>query len=112
MMPVSEKPGMMQVALSTILPFVIGLCATQVTLVIGERYGRDTLPFVLVGWCVALAVSATWLNRVMYRRTNSFSGCRSSHSFGVVVAKTGVHNARYTFGSHVRIFHDAGGGES
>lgn len=38
---------------------------------IGERYGRDTLPFVLVGWCVALFVSATWLNQVVFRRTKT-----------------------------------------
>jgi hypothetical protein len=30
---------------------------------IGQRYGRDTLPLVLVGWCVALFGSAAWLNR-------------------------------------------------
>lgn len=39
----------MQVALSAIAPFVVGVCATQVTMTSGERYGRDTLPFVLVG---------------------------------------------------------------
>ncbi len=71
MKAVPEKPATMQVALSTILPFVVGLCATQVTLVIGERYGRDTWPFVLVGWCVALGLSAAWLNRVVFRRTNT-----------------------------------------
>src|SRR5258708_28870968 len=70
-MPVPEKPATTQIALSTILPFVVGLCATRVTLVIGERYGRDTWPFVLVGWCMALGVSATWLNRVVFRRTNT-----------------------------------------
>ncbi len=72
MKAVPEKPATMQVALSTILPFVFGLCATRVTLVIGERYGRDTWPFVLVGWCVALGVSAAWLNRIVFRRANTF----------------------------------------
>jgi hypothetical protein len=71
MMAVPEKPATMQVALSTILPFVVGLCATQVTLAIGERYGRDTLPFLLLGWCVALFVSAFWLNQVVFRRTKT-----------------------------------------
>jgi hypothetical protein len=71
MMPVLEKPATMQIALSTILPFVVGLCATPVTMVIGERYGTDTWPFVLVGWCVALGISAAWLNRVVFRRTNT-----------------------------------------
>jgi hypothetical protein len=63
MRAVPEKPATMQVALSTIAPFVVGLCTTQVTMAIGERYGRDTLPLVLVGWCVALFGSAAWLNR-------------------------------------------------
>jgi hypothetical protein len=71
MKAVPEKPAAVQVALSTILPFVVVLCATQVTLFIGERYGTDTWPFVLVGWCAVLGVSATWLNRVVFRRTNT-----------------------------------------
>jgi hypothetical protein len=62
-----KEPPTLQVALSTIIPFVVGLCATRVTLVIGERYGMDTMPFVLVGWCVVLGVSATWLNQVVFR---------------------------------------------
>lgn len=71
MMSVPEKPETVQVALSTILPFVVGLCATRVTMVIGERYGVDTLPFVLVGWCVTLFVSAAWLNHAVFRRTRT-----------------------------------------
>jgi hypothetical protein len=66
------KAASMQVALSTIIPFVIGLCATQVTMAVGERYGTDTLPFVLVGWCIVLLASAAWLNRVVFRRTETF----------------------------------------
>ena len=46
------------------------------------------------------------------KHVSSFSGCRSSHSFGLVVAKTGFHNACSTFGPQVRIFPDVGGGES
>jgi hypothetical protein len=67
----SRKASTTQIALSTILPFVVGLCATRVTLVIGEQYGSDTWPFVLVGWCLVLGVSAAWLNRVVFRRTNT-----------------------------------------
>jgi len=63
-----EKPDTMQIALSTIVPFILGLFATQITMVIGEQYGWDTMPFVLAGWCVALGVSAFWLNRVVFRR--------------------------------------------
>jgi hypothetical protein len=68
---VPENRSTMQIALSTIVPLVVGLCATRVTMVIGERYGWDTVPFVLVGWCVVLGVSATWLNYVVFRRTKT-----------------------------------------
>ena len=71
MRAVPEKPATMQVALSTIVPFVVGLSATWVTMVIGERYGTDTLPFVLVGWCVVLFASAALLNHVVLRRTRT-----------------------------------------
>jgi hypothetical protein len=66
-----EKPATRHVALSTIAPFVVGLCATRVTMVVGERYGMDTLPFVLVGWCVVLGISAGWLNQVVFGRTET-----------------------------------------
>lgn len=66
-----EKPPALQVALSTIVPFVVGLSATRVTLVLGEKYGMDTLPFVLVGWCVVMAASALWLNHVVFRCTRT-----------------------------------------
>jgi hypothetical protein len=68
----TKKPASLQIALSTIVPFVVGLCATRVTMVIGEQYGTDTLPFVLVGWCVALFVSAAWLNQVAFRSKKTF----------------------------------------
>lgn len=61
----------MKVALATIIPFVVGLWSTQVTLHIFERYGRDPIPFVLVGWCVLLGVSAAWLNQVVFVRTKT-----------------------------------------
>lgn len=66
-----EKPASMQIALSTIVPFIMGLCATRVTMVIGEKYGWNTIPFILVGWCLALGISAAWLNRVVFRRTRT-----------------------------------------
>jgi len=61
----------MNVALSTIVPFILGLGATRVTMVIGERYGWDRMPFVLVGWCLTLGISATWLNRAVFRQTKT-----------------------------------------
>jgi hypothetical protein len=71
MKTVPDKTGTTQVALSTIIPFVVGLCATSVTMAIGERYGRDTFPYVLVGWCLVLFVSAIWLNQVVFRHTKT-----------------------------------------
>jgi len=68
-MTVPEKPTTVQIALSTSVPLVMGLCATWVTMVIGDRYGWGMVPFVLVGWCIALVASATWLNRAVFRYT-------------------------------------------
>jgi hypothetical protein len=70
-MAVTAKPSTMQVALSTIVPFVVGLCATRVTMVVGDRYGWDTVPFILLGWCAVLGVSAAWLNQVVFRGTKT-----------------------------------------
>src|SRR6266478_510891 len=71
-MPIPEKPATtIEIALATIVPFVLGLFATRVTMVIGEQHGWDTMPFVLVGWCVALGLSAAWLNRAVFRRTKT-----------------------------------------
>lgn len=66
-----EEPETMYVALSTIVPFVVGLCATGVTMGIGERHAWDAVPFGLVGWCLVLGISATWLNRVVFHRTKT-----------------------------------------
>jgi hypothetical protein len=71
MSAVPEKPATIQVALSTIFPFLVGLFVTWATMIIGERFGFDTMPLVLVGWCVVLLVSATWLNQVVVRRTKT-----------------------------------------
>jgi hypothetical protein len=40
-------------------------------MLIGERYGWDTMPFVLVGWCVTLGMSAAWLNWAVFRQTRT-----------------------------------------
>ena len=63
----AEKPGAVQIALSTVVPLLVGLGATQITLLMGERYGMATVPLALVGWCAVLAMSAIWLNRVAFR---------------------------------------------
>jgi len=67
----SRRDSTMQTALSTIVPFVFGLFAMRATMVIGERYGWDVMPFVLVGWCVGLCVSATWLNWAVFRHAKT-----------------------------------------
>jgi hypothetical protein len=72
MMAVPEKPSTMQVALSTIVPLIVGLCATPVTMAIGDRYGWDTVPFMLLGWCIVLGASAAWLNQVVFPGTRTF----------------------------------------
>jgi hypothetical protein len=41
---IDRENNTLQVALSTIAPFVVGLCAIRVTLLLGERYGMDTRP--------------------------------------------------------------------
>jgi len=61
----------MQVALATIVPLAVGLCATRVTIVFGEQYGMSTVPYLLVGWCAVLGLSAVWLNQVTFARTKT-----------------------------------------
>ena len=70
-MPLRDR-STMQTALSTIAPFVFGLFATRVTMVVGDQYGMDTIPFVLFGWCVVLGISAAWLNWAVFRTTKTF----------------------------------------
>ena len=71
MSAIPERPATAQIALSTVFPFAVGLCATSGTMAIGEKLGWDTLPFILVGWCVVLFGSAAWLNWVVFRRTKT-----------------------------------------
>ena len=61
-----KKPASGQVALATIIPFVIALWSGRLSLLLGERFGFDTIPLILVGWCVLLGLSAAWLNRVVF----------------------------------------------
>ena len=71
-MATAEKPKVLQVALSTLLPLIIGLITPSATMVLGERIGWDWMPFALVGWCIALLASAAWLNHVIFRRKGTF----------------------------------------
>src|SRR6266853_3407535 len=61
-----------QTVLSTIAPLAFGLFATVATMVIfGDQHGMGMMPVVLVGCCVVLGISAAWLNRAVYRRTET-----------------------------------------
>jgi hypothetical protein len=63
-----KKPPALHVAPPIMIPLVVVLFGTQVTLVIGARY----VPFVLVGWCAVLLGSAAWLNQVLFSRVRTF----------------------------------------
>jgi hypothetical protein len=65
----AENPNGLQIALSTIFPFVVGLLATKAAMHLGERSRWDTMPFILVGWPVLLGLSAVWLNQAAFRST-------------------------------------------
>jgi hypothetical protein len=69
---VLKKTSALQVALPTIVPLIVAVFATEVTMVIGDKYGSDTMPFVLVGWCVVLLGLAAWLNHVLFGRIRTF----------------------------------------
>jgi hypothetical protein len=68
-----EKPKGLLVAVSTVVPLIIGIVAPSATLLLRERYGMDSLPVVLVGWCAALVASAVWLNHVVFRRKSTLA---------------------------------------
>lgn len=70
--PILQRPAAWQIALPTIAPLVFAVYVTQSTLIIGEQYGKGTLPFVLVGWCAVLLGSAAWLNQVLFHRVRTF----------------------------------------
>jgi hypothetical protein len=67
-----KNPRALHVALPTIAPLVVAVFATEVTLIIGDQYGQDAVPFVLVGWCVVLLGFAAWLNQVLFGRVKTF----------------------------------------
>jgi hypothetical protein len=68
----TKKPASIQIALATIVPLIVGVFATWATLVIGERYGMDIVPLVLVGWCAVLLASAAWLNQALFHGLKTF----------------------------------------
>jgi len=63
--PTKARTDRAAVALATIAPLIVVVLATPGTMMIGEQYGTDALPFVLVGWCVVLLGFAIGLNRVL-----------------------------------------------
>src|ERR1700723_558516 len=101
-LPRREKLATMKIALSVIVPLILGLGATRVTMVIGEQYGWDTMPFVLVGWCATLGISAMWLNRAVFNQTKTllpflaavvailFVWVWQRHAFTMLVPRSGL----------------------
>jgi hypothetical protein len=69
--PVLQKPAAWQIAFPTIVPLLVAVFATWGTVVIEDRYGLDTVPLVLAGWCLVLLVSAAWLNQGLFRRART-----------------------------------------
>lgn len=65
-----RKPDALRVGLSTLLPFVVGLLATRVTIVLSDW---NRVPAILVGWCAVQGISALWLNRVAFRNSQIFA---------------------------------------
>jgi hypothetical protein len=65
---VQQRPAVLHVAIPTIAPFFVTFCGIQGTMLFGEHYGLRVVPGLLVGWCVALLVSGSWLNRALFRR--------------------------------------------
>src|SRR5205814_2611445 len=69
--PTKARTGRAAVALATIAPLIVVVLATPGTMMIGEQYGTDALPFVLVAWCVVLLGFAIGLNRVLLHEVKS-----------------------------------------
>jgi hypothetical protein len=63
----SKRSAALRIAVPTILPFLIGFYSMEGTMLFGERYGLHAVPWSLVGWCVLLLVSGTWLNYVLFK---------------------------------------------
>jgi len=70
-MVASTKLANVQIVLSTITPLALGIFGAQCTMVIADRYGWNTAPFVLIGLCFALIGLAVRLNRSLYRRSTA-----------------------------------------
>jgi hypothetical protein len=69
---VPKKTPAIQIAVPTLFPLFIVAFAAEGTMMFGERYGMDVVPFALVGWCIVLFGCAAWLNQVLFRRTKTF----------------------------------------
>jgi hypothetical protein len=68
----AKNPTSMQVALATLVPQVAWGFSTWAAMAIGDHFGVDVVPFVMVGWCAALLASAGWLNHVLFRGVRTF----------------------------------------
>ena len=70
--PALQPPIKWHLPLATIAPVVVVVCASPSTMIMNERYGLGGVAFALVGWCVALLVSAAWLNRALFDIRRAF----------------------------------------
>jgi hypothetical protein len=76
----AKNPAPLQVAVATLAPLIVWVFAACAMTVIGDRFGMDMVPFVLVGLCAVLLVSAAWLNQVL------FGGLRTLIPFTAAIA--------------------------
>jgi hypothetical protein len=67
-----KRTPALEITLSTVAPLIVALFGTEITMILGDKYGHGALPFVLVGWCLVLLGFAAWLNHVLLDRVRTF----------------------------------------
>src|SRR4051794_15901344 len=67
----TDRKRAASLALAVLVPVIVGVSATPITMLIGERRGMDAIPWLLVGWCAILFASALWLNRALSHDLNT-----------------------------------------
>lgn len=67
-----KKPSTAQIALTTILPLILVVGSTTLTMLFIERYKIENAPVILVGWCLVLMATAFLLNRSVFESPKTF----------------------------------------
>ena len=67
-----KKRASGQVTLATLVPLIVGVMATPVTMTVAEGIGMEAIPVVLVIWCAVLLALAFWLNFVSFHGPKTF----------------------------------------